>query len=93
MSETAICGHPLGAKPVDGFCSIFCRALARSAAAAPEDVRPELPAEPPPAAPPAITAELRDVLARADALEAEQAELRRVNGRSWGHAVLNGKKS
>jgi hypothetical protein len=35
---------------------------------------------------------LRELLARADAVEAEQAEARRLNGRAWGHTVLNGTK-
>jgi hypothetical protein len=34
--------------------------------------------------------ELRLLLAEADRVEAERAELRRLNGRAWGHTVLNG---
>ena len=37
-------------------------------------------------------AELRLLLRRADAMEAAQTELRKVNQREWGHgALLNGK--
>jgi len=37
-------------------------------------------------------AELRLLLRRADAMEAEQAQKRRMNGRAFGEMVLNGKK-
>jgi hypothetical protein len=37
-------------------------------------------------------AELRLLLRRADAMEAAQAEARKLNGRALGAAMLNGKK-
>jgi hypothetical protein len=37
--------------------------------------------------------ELKLLLARADAMEAEQAQLRKMNGRAFGEMVLNGKKT
>jgi len=86
MSEAANCSHD-----PDGFCSVFCRAHARSAEGSPVDVPPETPAEA--AAPPPVDETLRELLLRVDALEAQMAEEKRDASRAWGPAVLSGKKS
>jgi hypothetical protein len=98
MSETTRCPHD-----ADGPCSFFCAALARHAGASPTaDAPPEKAAEAPAAeappaappaspAPPAISDELRAVLARADAFEAEEKEKQKLARREWHHTVLNGR--
>jgi hypothetical protein len=72
-------------------------AAAEAPPAAPPEKPAEAPAASPPAppaapAPPAISDELRAVLERVDAFEAEEKERQKLARREWHHTVLNGAK-